>query len=155
MIEKWVIEKINKIDPLSIKDMLLEDRGRAIAWVLNFACEGRKDVWDALPERAPDFFKELWFVIFNISGKSRSFKPIALWIEDSYRSRIRLLTPCGWNVYKGSNREVMEQYFPDPGENWKLVPLEEKSVRSKVTKGPSGDKRTSVKKKKKKTAKKK
>ena len=145
---KWSIENTDQIDPLEIKDVLLKDRGRAIAWVLNFACTTNKNVWDALPERAPDFLRALWRVVFNISGRSRTFKPIALWVDEATRSRLRVLLPSGWNVYS-SNSEVVERYLPDPGENWKLVSVEEKLERSKVTKRTSGGKRIKVKKKKK------
>ena len=154
---KWAIEQTNNIDPLSISDVLLKDRGRAIAWVLNFACTTNKDIWDALPERAPDFLKALWRIIFNLSDRSRVFKPIALWVEDSYKSRLRVLSLSGWNVYKyESNREVIEQYMPDPGENWKLVSVEEKPERLKRDGRPgTGRRHTKRKPPKKKVAKRK
>ena len=128
---KWAKEQTEKIDPLAISNVLLKNRGRAIAWVLSFACTTNKDIWDALPERAPDFLNELWRIVFNLSIRSRVFKPIALWVEDVPNSRLRLLSPSGWNVYKStSKKEVIEQYMPDPGENWKLVSVEEKPEKS-------------------------
>lgn len=133
---KWAIEQTDNIDPLTISNVLLKDRGRAIAWLLNTACSAARDVWNALPERAPDFLKELWRIVFKLSGRSRTFKPIALWVQKIPYSRLRVLSPSGWNVYEYSKTEVMEQHMPDPGEKWKLVSVEEKPERLKRDGGP-------------------
>ena len=146
---KWATGQNEMIDPLSISDELLKDRSKAIAWVLNFATTNNKDVWNALPERSQDFLKALWRIIFNLSDRTRVFKPIALWVNDSYKSRLRLLSPSGWNVYEYSNRQVVEQYMPDPGENWKLVPAEEKPERLTRRPGVRRGKQIKAKKKKK------
>lgn len=125
---KWAIEHSNQIDPIAISNVLLKDRKRAIAWVLNFATNKKnKNIWNALPERAPDFLKKLWRIVFNLSDRSRIFKPIVFWVDDASDSRLRELSPSGWNVFSFlSNSEVVERYLPDPGEKWKLISVEEK-----------------------------
>jgi hypothetical protein len=140
----WSKKQTDKIDPLAISDILLKDRGRATAWVLNFVCSGNKNVWNALLERAPGFLNEVWRIIFNLSVKSLIFKPIALWIDDTTDSRLILLSPSGWNEYKDSSedKKIIEQYMPDPGEDWKLVYVEEKTEQSKENKVANRGKRS-------------
>lgn len=130
---KWAIEHSNQIDPLAISDVLLKDRERAIAWVLNFASITKnKNIWNALPERSPEFLKKLWRIVFNLSYRSRIFKPIVFWVDDASDSRLRELSPSGCNVYSFlENSDVVEKYLPDPGEKWKLVSVEEKPERLK------------------------
>jgi hypothetical protein len=129
---KWAIEQTHNIDPLTISNVLLKDRCRAIAWVLNFACTSNKDIWNALPERDPDFLKALYRFVFDLSDRTRIFPPIVLWIENIPYSRLRVLSPNGWNEYKnGLKSGCLGRYMPDPGESWTLVSVEEKPERLK------------------------
>lgn len=148
---KWAAEQSNKIDPLAISDVLLKDRGRAIAWLLSFASKENKDVWNALPERSPGFLRALWHLVFGLSRRSRVLTPVVLWIEDCSSSSLRVLSPNGWDVYtyrdRANTEEVLERYMPDPGEDWKLMSVEEEPERSNVNRGAKRGKRSKAKKK--------
>ncbi len=151
----WAKKQSEIIDPLEIDDVLLSDRGRASAWILHFACTTEKDIWNALPERAPDFLEALWQFAFNTSAHLQTFKPIVLWISDIPYSRLKVISPNGWNVYKfSSNRTVFEQYMPNPGDNWKLVSIKDESENEQAIK-TAGTKKAAKKKVAKKKANKK
>lgn len=117
----WVTKKIKENpDHVPIKDELLKDRSKAIAWVLWFLVDSDlSKVWEGISERDQDFLKRVWKMIFDDDQCHAT-----LWIDDTSDSRLRMLSPKGWEV--AHETKEINNFMPDPGPDWTLeVPQDE------------------------------
>jgi hypothetical protein len=110
----------NSLDPLASRDELLGDRGRAASWILLCLEHALNELWDGLKERDPQFLKEVWRTVFGPSAdREQPWREVCQWVEDVPNSRLRVLTPEGWFVYR--NSVEIEPRVPDSGKDWTLI----------------------------------
>ncbi len=129
----WCKESFSEsLDPLPKKGSLLIDNSRAASWVLMCLEADQHDIWEGLNDRDPDFLPTLWRVIFEaeISPSSKHAPKILQWVEDYPASRIRVLTPSGWDGYEAfPDVAKAQEFLPDPGSEWSVV-ISEKRMSS-------------------------
>lgn len=119
----WATEAFREIiNPLGVKQELLESKGRAIAWIIHVLSKQKNDLWDWLKETSPDFLEELLEVVFgdtNPSGKRIRDGAIYQWVQDEGDSRLRVLTASGWGIYRsGKQMRMIRKYMPSQGSEW-------------------------------------
>jgi hypothetical protein len=127
----WCTENFGKsLDPLSLKGSLLMEKARAASWVLMCLQAEQSDLWDGLSERDPSFLPTLWNTVFGGDIESRHWplQGVFEWVEASANSRLRVLTPTGWGVYRTYEHfSKIKEYLPDPGTEWTVVLDDERS----------------------------
>ena len=121
----WVVESdaANR-DPLDLGRELSNDVARIAAWILKMLESGEAAIWNGLNERNPRFLKDLWTVLYPNRQSSVAPTPLAFWVEETHRSRLRVVTPESWRTLTLENaeeREECDQLMPDPGPAWTLV----------------------------------
>ncbi len=130
----WCREIIGpSLDPLPHRADLLASKSRAASWIVLCLQNSAKELWDGLQERDASFLQDVWELLFrHPSRSSRDLQiPICQWMEDVPNSRLRILTPKGWNTIRALNADVeLARHLPDPGLEWQLVSTEKSGYRT-------------------------
>jgi len=85
--------------------------------------ESTKDLWDGLVEAEASFLAGVWEALFandpdpSLTGGTALY----FWIEAIVDSRLRVVSPRGWEALYDA--EDITRLLPDPGPEWRLDPL--------------------------------
>lgn len=121
----WCLKVFETVlDPIPHKSELLSDAGRAAYWVLMCLQREQNDLWNGIRDRDAHFLPELWDVLrlpAHKLGHKRS-RSIFEFVDDLSDSRLRELSPEGWQILKaglGASPELTT-YLPKVGNSWVL-----------------------------------
>ena len=109
---------------VEFRDKLLNDMPCASAWLLRMLQTKSADLWNGIIERDSDFAQELWN---NFRKRSRNTVPNALllWEQDSYSSKLRIISPHGWKDFSHHDSKEIDKWLPDPGYEWTVSEVSE------------------------------
>lgn len=110
------------LDPLPVRDALLQNQSRAASWVIRCLEEEGHELWGGLLERDPNFLEDLWNLlslptVHTSWGRVRS---VLQWV-DSSNPRLRELSPKGWLAHKWPDaKDKLNELLPKVGPEWIL-----------------------------------
>ena len=111
-------------DPLALRTELLKDRARAAAWIVRMLELGARELWLGLSDRDVEFLSAVWRVAFLSEKTTDGSTAVAMWVDDASDSRLRVVTPSAWDLYRVdriSGSEQTDRWMPDPGPDWTLL----------------------------------
>ncbi len=128
---RWCSQSFQEsLDPVPLRGSLLIDRARVASWILMCLAAEQSDIWDGLRERDESFLPTVWKIILGTDLTSeRQSKPpeVIEWVESPTSSRLRILTPQGWNAHRPHERwSTITEYLPDPGPDWTILLSEQR-----------------------------
>ncbi|WP_437922949.1 TIR domain-containing protein [Sorangium sp. So ce291] len=108
-------------DPRPHRDVLLQSRSRAAAWVIACLRFDTNEVWNGLVESDPSFLAEIWRLVFGNAArlKSGAWQPVIGFGLHFHRDDglgLVSITPDGWA--SDEKAKGLEGVLPEPGEDW-------------------------------------
>jgi hypothetical protein len=103
-------------DPVPHEGDLLQTPARAAAWIMGCALAEIEDLWEGLPERAPNLVSRAW----QLTGLGE--EPIVFWDEaQAAQPQLRVISLDGWQEFHDIYAvEQLAELLPEPEENWCL-----------------------------------
>ena len=108
---------------MQFKKILLNDRAKAGAWLLQFVQTDQKKLWLGLGERDSEFLPKLWRLIFKENTIKSALQSIFFWTQNPPFTYVKEISPLIWNIHEGSK---ILYYLPTPSNEWCVVESEEK-----------------------------
>jgi hypothetical protein len=114
----WARETFkDDLDPRVVKDELLVEKDKAIAWLALIMSSYSDDMWNALVEQENEFLKKIWELVFN---EDSAHENIYMY-DDHYYSSPKVSCYSIDNLTRQLRDPETKEFAPDPGAEWKII----------------------------------